>query len=655
MFSDAQEQNHLSKLFEKNTIRKKKPPEQSAPEATPAPTPPPTAFTRAKEELNSGLRSLLDLNRKPTPPTTPLPPENVARLSGLLSFRSDVVRRQRPLLPLGIDGEQDDEPDQLPPTAPETAALPPSVSTTPEAPQPISTTKGTPTDSWVPYRPENAGNLSYNDLYYKYRKLQLHYSVCQILLKVGLARNALLQEIVSLLGDKFSLWQCHIFLIDDDSREQLSCVASYSRKHMEYQHPDWSAVKVNGQTPQAQVIRERRDILTGHEMYNHYSVPLAHQQEIRGVIDMYYAPSHVLTVEEQLTVKTVAAQISSYLEEHQKYQSAQQLATTDGLTGVHNHRYFQERFEAELKQAHLKRQTLSLILLDIDHFKQINDTHGHLQGDKVLLQVAQVIRKMARTNDMVARYGGEEFAILLSNTAVPVAQEIAERIRAEIAHTEIVGDFKTPLKVTASLGVTGLQTPGIHEREHMIVTADQALYRAKTNGRNQVQVQLREVPETSPSQTTPVAAPIAAAPTLKWADFLRRHEEAIKHEWSQQTDAYAVPEVTHAVWRMKPVLSNLLNLLADHLEGRLNLKDKELEDSVELLPARLIREIREGSAELSLISFEMAVVLLQDACKDVIRSDHFSESDQRLLFAAVDLLVERLNQSLKQLFKRPKT
>ena len=504
----------------------------------------------------------------------------------------------------------------------------------------------------MPYRPENGGNLSYNDLYYKYRKLQLHYSVCQILLKVGLARNALLQEIVSLLGDKFSLWQCHIFLIDDDSREQLSCVASYSRKHMEYQHPDGSAVKVNGQSPQAQVLRERRDILTGHEMYNHYSVPLAHQQEIRGVIDMYYAPSHVLTVEEQLTVKTVAAQISSYLEEHQKYQAAQQLATTDGLTGVHNHRYFQERFEAELKQAHLKRQTLSLILLDIDHFKQINDTHGHLQGDKVLLQVAQVIRKMARTNDIVARYGGEEFAILLSNTPVPVAQEIAERIRTEIAHTQIEGDLKTPLKVTASLGVTGLQTPGIHEREHMIVTADQALYRAKTNGRNQVQVQLREV--ATPAPEGPTVAQRPATPALKWADFLRRHEEAIKHEWSQQTDAYAVPEVTHAVWRMKPVLSNLLNLLADHLEGRLDLKDKDLEDSVELLPARLTREIREGSAELSLISFEMAVVLLQDACKDVIRSDHFSEDDQRLLFTAVDLLVERLNQSLKQLFKRPK-
>lgn len=158
----------------------------------------------------------------------------------------------------------------------------------------------------------------------------------------------------------------------------------------------------------------------------------------------------------------------------------EQLASLDGLTELYNHRVFQERLREFFNEAKRYNLSLSLILLDVDHFKAFNDMFGHQGGDQVLKEVAAVIRATIRSVDLPARYGGEEFAILLPNTDLPGALPLAERIRCIVEQTE------NPYRpITVSIGVATLEAemtaPGL-----LIEQADRALYAAKQNGRNQV-------------------------------------------------------------------------------------------------------------------------------------------------------------------------
>ncbi|MEN3002442.1 MAG: diguanylate cyclase [Armatimonadota bacterium] len=156
------------------------------------------------------------------------------------------------------------------------------------------------------------------------------------------------------------------------------------------------------------------------------------------------------------------------------------LATTDGLTGVHNHRAFQEFLEQRFAEATRYHQPLALIMLDVDHFKQFNDTFGHQAGDEVLRRVAQILKRQVREVDFVARYGGEEFAIVLPATELEGAVQAAERLRQAIAEAEWLHR-----PITASFGVAVLQ-PWMTNRQQLIAAADQALYQAKAAGRNRV-------------------------------------------------------------------------------------------------------------------------------------------------------------------------
>jgi diguanylate cyclase (GGDEF)-like protein len=156
-----------------------------------------------------------------------------------------------------------------------------------------------------------------------------------------------------------------------------------------------------------------------------------------------------------------------------------QAAVTDGLTGLKNHRAFQESLHSAAQMAERFQQPLSLVMFDIDHFKQFNDTYGHPAGDELLRQVAQVLRESARAYDVAARYGGEEFALLLPNTALEQAVQVAERLRQQIRAIE-----NPHAPVSASFGVATYRrgTPPAT----LVYEADAALYRAKRSGRDRV-------------------------------------------------------------------------------------------------------------------------------------------------------------------------
>lgn len=167
------------------------------------------------------------------------------------------------------------------------------------------------------------------------------------------------------------------------------------------------------------------------------------------------------------------------------------LGLTDALTGVNNRRYFDQRLVEEIARSLRSGQRLSCIFVDIDHFKQVNDTHGHPVGDKVLQGVAQRIREQMRSADVVARFGGEEFALLLVQTGQELALDVAERIREEVAQRPIPAHSGLSVPITLSLGVSTL-IPGRDQgdlqalSERLIGAADRALYAAKNGGRNQV-------------------------------------------------------------------------------------------------------------------------------------------------------------------------
>ncbi|MFN0252233.1 MAG: diguanylate cyclase [Kofleriaceae bacterium] len=187
-------------------------------------------------------------------------------------------------------------------------------------------------------------------------------------------------------------------------------------------------------------------------------------------------------VREMLAV--IANQVAVSLQNGFLYKQMETMATTDGLTGLTNHRTFQQKFAEMLERAARHNHKVALLLCDVDHFKKVNDGYGHPVGDEVLRRVARVLQEMPRKIDIPARYGGEEFAILLDNVDVTQAKAVAERIRIEISKIVVETD-KGPLSITESIGVAAFPEDG-RERATLIERADLALYHAKHTGRNRV-------------------------------------------------------------------------------------------------------------------------------------------------------------------------
>ncbi|MCE9670267.1 GGDEF domain-containing protein [Myxococcus stipitatus] len=160
------------------------------------------------------------------------------------------------------------------------------------------------------------------------------------------------------------------------------------------------------------------------------------------------------------------------------------LTTMDGLTQIYNRRYFDEQLDREISRSRRYERTLSLVLMDIDHFKAVNDKFGHLAGDSVLKQLASTVRTRIRREDVFARYGGEEFGILLPEVSLPGAKQLAEKVRRLVEKQRFEFD-RQAIPVTVSLGVAVLEA--LHrEPGDLVRAADERLFEAKSTGRNRV-------------------------------------------------------------------------------------------------------------------------------------------------------------------------
>lgn len=226
-----------------------------------------------------------------------------------------------------------------------------------------------------------------------------------------------------------------------------------------------------------------------------YSDDYSYEEAINiGASDFVIKP--VRLEELLLRMKRVLKERELSIERTRMMEKLQKLATTDGLTKLYNSRSFYSQLELEVDRFNRYKHPLSLLLLDIDNFKDFNDSFGHLEGDKVLVRFSQIIKSCLRTNDSAYRYGGEEFTVILPETNGEEARTVAQRIRSTLETENFTPNPGENAKITISIGVT--QYFPKEELSAFIRRADQAMYFSKQNGRNRVTVLLAEphVPST---------------------------------------------------------------------------------------------------------------------------------------------------------------
>ncbi|MFC1585546.1 diguanylate cyclase [Fibrobacterota bacterium] len=207
-------------------------------------------------------------------------------------------------------------------------------------------------------------------------------------------------------------------------------------------------------------------------------------QAIIAVVGMESNQRGVYSGREMRMLKTLLTNFSTAITKARLYSEMEKLATVDGLTHIPNHRKFQEFIFNELTRSQRYKDKLSLLLMDIDHFKNFNDTYGHPVGDEVLRSVAKTLQKVIRGTDLCARYGGEEFVVVMIKADEAAAAMLAERIRQAIEAMEIPNEGEI-LKVTVSIGSATYPQDGMTKQE-IIDNADKAMYHSKENGRNRI-------------------------------------------------------------------------------------------------------------------------------------------------------------------------
>ena len=289
------------------------------------------------------------------------------------------------------------------------------------------------------------------------------------------ADNAVLRELVGLYN--------YELLVVNDSQSALRLLAETNIDAMLF-----SVELPEGGFELSQKIRESpyfENIPLAFVTSSEYDHTLLMEAQFYGgmfIISKPYIDVVVLTqLSSMLRIKFLQDELRAHLQELDR------LASTDPLTGLFNRRLLFIRLEQELARSQRVGAELCLAYLDIDYFKKINDTYGHLTGDEVLKKLADIMKEMLRKSDVLARMGGEEFLIMLPDTGVEGARLIAERLRARVAHT--VFDFAgVTIPVTVSLGVLHVTAGTTEPPDELMRKADEALYISKHEGRNRVTV-----------------------------------------------------------------------------------------------------------------------------------------------------------------------
>ena len=213
------------------------------------------------------------------------------------------------------------------------------------------------------------------------------------------------------------------------------------------------------------------------------TIPLKIEKEIVGVLNINDGEKVSFNVSNLDFVLKLSEFISMTVSNAVLYERTKKLSVTDGLTGISNRPNMEQVLRSEFERSMRYGAPLSVVLLDVDHFKGVNDTYGHQKGDEILVAFASLLKKFCRANDTAARYGGEEFLMILPQSNAQGAFKIAERVREEMMKLSFTGN-ESNFSVTTSGGVVELDRDFIKNTDQLVAMADQALYEAKNSGRN---------------------------------------------------------------------------------------------------------------------------------------------------------------------------
>ncbi len=384
------------------------------------------------------------------------------------------------------------------------------------------------------------------------------------------------------------------------------------------------------------------------------AIPIASEGDTLGVIAIAKHAPGPFPAESERMLTVIASHAAVAIRNAQLYQASQQLAITDGLTGVYNRRYFQRQLESEFRRAPRFGYSVALMLLDIDHFKRFNDTHGHLLGDQVLRSVGQILRDSTRETDVVARYGGEEFAVILPETTTEQALEVAKRIRKNLARHPFWGRGQTPVQVTASIGIAASLASEI-KPEELIDLSDAALYEAKHGGRDRVCVAsapdaLAVLVDKPPSVTgeLPKRAPARAGKALDlpaWQEYLHRGLDVHAAELRRRLSDLEVPMEEAEVERWRAALEALIRRLTAHLAAEEGPEPQ----------GPLFRLVRLGVGQLisrgiSLTQSESVILALCDSIRQHVQKAPFSPQDRLLVMESVESFTQSLRLAVSQVW-----
>jgi diguanylate cyclase (GGDEF)-like protein len=303
----------------------------------------------------------------------------------------------------------------------------------------------------------------------------------------------LLQKICSLIPEKFPVDHAILILREGEPDEQRLLMRAHAGRltplfSSQYELPPGDGLcrtaYHRGEVVVDNHVRSSERYIPGFkETCSELCLPLIAFQETLGVLVLESAQLDAFQEQDIRVLQSVADICAIGIRNAMQLHQAKTMASTDGLTGIYNRRGFETRILEEIAGAQRNGLGVSLLIIDIDHFKRLNDEFGHLLGDEVLRQVAKIFTQQIRKNDVVCRYGGEEFAILLPETTTERAAAVADKLRRVVADFQFPG---VPRPVTISLGVADCPTHAA-SRDDLVRAADEAMYAAKQNGRNRIE------------------------------------------------------------------------------------------------------------------------------------------------------------------------
>ena len=329
----------------------------------------------------------------------------------------------------------------------------------------------------------------YDSLYQSYIALHKDVDHLSTVREIGLAIKSsielseVLPIIANVVQGALDVSKLTIYELRERNTTAVPVVAKYGRDLITRDRLEEESVYVEG-SPIKEAITDRVPVIVNTEYQSSAFVPLIAKGVPLGVMRLDDRKDGTKFAQDDAQLlQAIGSMIAIAINHAELYA----MAVTDGLTKLYVRRYFDLRMEEELEQARRYGRNFSLLLLDIDHFKKFNDTHGHQTGDAVLRQFAVILQDNTRKSDVACRYGGEEMAIILPETALEEASLLANKLCQLIREYGFQGTGPETLSVTASIGVTQYHEDFTSPNE-MVEVADQALYTAKDLGRNRVEL-----------------------------------------------------------------------------------------------------------------------------------------------------------------------